>query len=832
MAVSGAQSMNVLDVLSEKAHVFLQPTSELYNSTIQLAKQFLDPLANNVTEAQLQRQKLERQSRKRKRGKRRGNLPGDPQELLRMRQIYTDGFGVEQIWQQARRVLDATAAEVELDVPDAAQDLYHDEKLVDDDAESRGPGETEGSEDGLDGSLGPDEDDDSLGEEGLDWELDEDEKSAEDAPPSKRPKSILKKQSVNGIHPSTDRRSVSNGDDSPLDEESNGQQADEEFVKDRNGLNDGFFSIDDFNKKSQFLENQDARGDPDDGAASDEEEVDWGTNPFEAGAPLALGNSKEDQRRPARGKRNRDALEEADDDQDGPTFSDADLDGIGEDTDDDLDNEDDAGNDAMNLDGDFSNTNDIFYRDFFAPPARQKGQLGGRHMRRPKARSLTPPHATTDRPELAPEKKLEDLAGAELDSSDPELRRAISSVRRDLYDDEDEEDEGAEGLDDDVSDSDAEADNDASGPNRTKVVSSSKIAPKDPSKDNTNQNLSTHERTQLALRAEIARLEAENVAAKPWSLAGETVAPARPENALLEEDLEFERAGKPVPVITADVNEDIESLIKRRILARDFDEVLRRRPLDLVTGSTPGKRGLQEDVADTKPKRGLADEYADDYLQRTDPNYMDSRSEALKAKHKDIENHWASVARSLDALSNWNFKPKMPEPSVEVRIDVPLVRMEDARPGGVEGGVEDTALAPQEVYDPSARNRKNREEGLRRTKGGTVVANEEETRESRRRRRRREKERMRKRSGNANPQVNGNAGSKARVIRAKDSGKSKKSEHREVLNQLQKGGVQVIDGKKGLNAPTARNREENATSGVEAKASKTGGTGAAAKYLL
>ena len=59
------------------------------------------------------------------------------------------------------------------------------------------------------------------------------------------------------------------------------------LVKDRFGLNDGFFSIDDFNKQSQFLEDQDARGDPNDGAASDEEDIDWEGDPLATPLPTA-----------------------------------------------------------------------------------------------------------------------------------------------------------------------------------------------------------------------------------------------------------------------------------------------------------------------------------------------------------------------------------------------------------------------------------------------------------------------------------------------------------------------------------------------------------------
>merc|ERR1712187_257400 len=77
---------------------------------------------------------------------------------------------------------------------------------------------------------------------------------------------------------------------------------------------------------------------------------------------------------------------------------------------------------------------------------------------------------------------------------------------------------------------------------------------------------------------EIRRLEAANVAKKEWMLSGEARAAERPMNSLIEEDLEFERIGKPVPVVTTEVSESIEDLVKRRILAKEFDEIIRRRP--------------------------------------------------------------------------------------------------------------------------------------------------------------------------------------------------------------------------------------------------------------
>jgi U3 small nucleolar RNA-associated protein MPP10 len=68
------------------------------------------------------------------------------------------------------------------------------------------------------------------------------------------------------------------------------------------------------------------------------------------------------------------------------------------------------------------------------------------------------------------------------------------------------------------------------------------------------------------LQEQIQSLEQENVGPKDWTLLGEATARARPENSLLEEDLEYEHAGKVVPVITEERVATLEEVIKRRIL--------------------------------------------------------------------------------------------------------------------------------------------------------------------------------------------------------------------------------------------------------------------------
>ena len=79
----------------------------------------------------------------------------------------------------------------------------------------------------------------------------------------------------------SDLDSLDIGDETPPSEVSD-EHAVQPLIKDKHGLNDGFFSIDQFNKQSQFLEQVDARGDSDDGAASDEEDIDWTTDPLDS----------------------------------------------------------------------------------------------------------------------------------------------------------------------------------------------------------------------------------------------------------------------------------------------------------------------------------------------------------------------------------------------------------------------------------------------------------------------------------------------------------------------------------------------------------------------
>lgn len=675
MATRPASSGHLEGALQDTPHTFLQPTLPLYTDAIAYLKHALDPLANEISSTQRERQRDAR--RKRKRGTR------EPEEVvLKIKQIYTDGFGVDQIWEQARRVIDAAAAEAERGIAkgEVGELPNTDSNLVD-------GRDLEGSDDEA-----------SLGQEGVDYEVEGiDEDSAQE-------------DDDLGFEGVDDYDEQDLGDeDLDMDEEfvENDEPA-EEFVSDKFGLNDGFFSIDDFNRKSDFLEQQDARGD-DDGAASDEEDVDWDADPLGQGAAAALAN----------GNSNGMTEDGADDDdyEEGPTFGDPDA--GSEDEDDDVD-----GGELDAMDG-LTNTNNIMYTDFFAPPAQKK---------RKEKKGRPNPHNFPS----------QDTKGA--DDIEDDVERTMAGVHRDLFEDESEEEEEDEAQPD--------------------------LDPSDPK-----SRRSAYERRKAALAEEIRKLEAANVAKREWVLSGEARAADRPLNSLLEQDLEFERAGKPVPVATAELSESIEELIKRRILAQDFQDIIRRRPDDLATGSAARRGRLDFELDNNKSQKGLAEEYEEEHLRRTDPNFVDVKDEKVKKEEKEIEGMWKKISSDLDSLSSWHFRPKQPAPQLDIRVDAPAIGMEDARPnaGGEIAGA--SQLAPQEVYKGGEGAKGVREEVV--GKSGLPSGREEMNREERKRRRRREKERGKKAGANEVPKAS-----------------TKGEKEKEMLGDMKKGGVKVI-GKQG-----------------------------------
>ncbi|RMJ28341.1 hypothetical protein PHISP_00818 [Aspergillus sp. HF37] len=629
---------------------FLLPTEKIQSSTIDSAKYFLDPLALALNEAE---------SAKRQDNRKRKRSAVDEDQALQLGQLYVEGFTSDQIWEQAVRILDS-----------AGKGIHHDYGLS---ARYRRnlPSKIQAASPDSDGEYEdteiPDADDVPSSVEGsADESDDSDDEDAGMEPEAGDEDSVSEGSKAGEIDGATD--------ETPAASDTRKGKPDA-YTRDRFGLNDGFFSIDDFNKQSQFFENSDAKGGQND-HESDDDEVDWDANPLAGG----LGDSSD-----AEGG------DGSSDEEDGPTFDDAHTPGEPDVEDDYAESDGGEEDDTNQIDaGDSEDSDDAV------------GTPG-------------PPEPI----------------------SENDVNRAADDVRRDLFDDE---------MSDDGGGSEA-------GPAERRA------------------DRSGHEKQRAKIADEIRRLEAANVEKKEWMVAGEARAAERPMNSLIEEDLDFERIGKPVPVVTNEVSEGIEDLVKRRILAKEFDEVIRRHPG--VSDGPGAKRGRVE-LDDSKPKESLTELYEADHLRATAPNYVDPKNQKLMRVHAELTAQWKEISSQLDTLSNYHYKPNAPQADINVVPDVATVTMEDARPtaGGSLGGA---ALAPQEIYAPGD----NKDAGELTLKTGAPMAKDEMTREAKGKLRRQHKKQKKAHGG-------------GQAKRQPAEGADKES----VVSDLKKGGVKVI-GKEG-----------------------------------
>lgn len=214
--------------------------------------------------------------------------------------------------------------------------------------------------------------------------------------------------------------------------------------------------------------------------------------------------------------------------------------------------------------------------------------------------------------------------------------------------------------------------------------------------DDDTAGMSSHQRRLNALQEEITRLERENVGKKDWTLMGEAGSRARPENSLLEEDVEFESNRKSKPVNTPETTKSIEDLIKNRILENQFDDVQRRatlQPLDFM----PSK---MLELSDQKSSRSLDQVYEDDFGGVGDAQGQKLDKE-LQKEHEEIDELYENLESQLDALSNAHFTPKAPKVSIQTISNAPTISMEESLPTTMSNGSQ---LAPEEVYAAGSHN--------------------------------------------------------------------------------------------------------------------------------
>ncbi|EEP76072.1 predicted protein [Uncinocarpus reesii 1704] len=630
----------ITEILSSKPEDFLGPSALLFAQSTAALKHYLDSLASNTAQLQ-QKEQLLQSGQKRKRNE---NVSGPSSKKLQLREVHVDGFNVRQVWEQTQRVLKASSELTRQHAADISQNLGQENDSTGSNSASGSGSEIEDiSEGDISGESDGDEDmEDTSGF----LEEKEDEEENEQFEEADSQGSI----EVDGLED---------------DDNAASKRQPASFVQDRHGLNDGFFSIDEFNKQSMLFEDLDTKRARDDKVGSDEEEIDW------EGDPFLLGDAESD-------------LNEEDEQEE--RLDDGDI---------DSDPEDDARN--------------ATYDQFFNPPASE--HIKNKHVSKEKSKPSD-------------------------DDLDADIDRAMADVHRDLFDDED-----------------SEFDDNENSKSKGKAAET---------------NQSTHEKARNKITDEIRRLEAANVAHKEWTLTGEARAADRPLNSLIEEDLDFERVGKPVPVITAEITDDIEALIKRRIVAKEFDDIIRRPP----PGLGDYKEARSKFVLDeTKPQQSLAELYEVDHLQATDKNFVSKKDEKLQKERDEITQLWNNICSQLDTLSNMHFRPKQPSANIRVVADVDTIVMEDVRPSGGDGLGAAGTLAPQEVYAPGDKDRS----GELMTKSGAAVARDEMSREEKLRHRRREKQKKRK-----------------KTLQALENQNSAAAKKQQLVSNLGKGGVKII----------------------------------------
>ena len=259
-------------------------------------------------------------------------------------------------------------------------------------------------------------------------------------------------------------------------------------------------------------------------------------------------------------------------------------------------------------------------------------------------------------------------------------------------DDEEEEDE-EEGEEDEAEEADDDMEGDAAEATAGRVAQDlfAEEEQEAPS------SMSRYEQHQAELAEEIARYEDENVREKDWVLMGEASTRQRPVNSLLEEDLEFERTAKAAPVQTHEHGEGIEAMIKRRILDRHYDDVVRQRELEAL----PFAASSMLELSDTKSAKSLAELYEEEYQAARGEEAGDGapRSEAdvkLDNDHAALAADMDTLFSKLDALSNAHYTPKAPKAAIQTVSNTPSMAIESALPTTMSAG---SMLAPEEVYE-------------------------------------------------------------------------------------------------------------------------------------
>ncbi|KAM4630110.1 LOW QUALITY PROTEIN: U3 small nucleolar ribonucleoprotein MPP10 [Polymixia lowei] len=225
---------------------------------------------------------------------------------------------------------------------------------------------------------------------------------------------------------------------------------------------------------------------------------------------------------------------------------------------------------------------------------------------------------------------------------------------------------------------------------------------------------SSFEKRQEKVSEKIQELEKAALSKKPWQLSGEVSAQSRPENSMLEEDVEFEQNSRMAPAMTEETTLQLEDIIKQRIKDQVFDDVVRKEKPKEEAFEYKKRLTLDHE----KSKLSLAQIYEQEYLKQTQQKTEEEENPA----HVEIQKLMDTLFLKLDALSNFHFTPKPPIPEVKVVSNMPSIAMEEVAPVSASDA---TLLAPEEIKEKN--------------KAGDVLGDSEKTSTDKKRERRKKK---------------------------------------------------------------------------------------------
>jgi len=209
--------------------------------------------------------------------------------------------------------------------------------------------------------------------------------------------------------------------------------------------------------------------------------------------------------------------------------------------------------------------------------------------------------------------------------------------------------------------------------------------------------LSTFEKQQLEMKQKIKALEEQLVKPRSWELMGEATAISRPVDSLLEQDLDWEYAGKVPEPITAEVNKSLEDMIKQRIIDEAFDDVERKDKPDDAPKFVP-----KDELSTEKSEAGLAEIYEKEYMAAL-TGQDSAAEEKLRKEHEEITQMFSQLCLKLDSLSNFHFTPRPPRIEMSVSSNAPALALEEKVPMAVS---DQQLQAPQEVEGGSFAKKK------------------------------------------------------------------------------------------------------------------------------